>query len=98
MAQRKLIDLNRVSPLTDFLRNHKAHIAAMKGSGEPDVLTVNGRAEVVVMSAKGFQELLDRLDRAEFEAGVLKGLREVEQGKGIEVREAFRQIDSELDL
>jgi hypothetical protein len=34
-------------------------------AGLPEVLTVNGNAEVVVQEAAACQELLDRLDRAE---------------------------------
>ena len=53
-----MIDLDQIKPLTDFLRNSKAHIANLKASGRPEVLTVNGEAAVVVQDAESYQELL----------------------------------------
>ncbi len=98
MAQRKPIDLNRISPLTDFLRNHKAHIESLKESGEPEILTVNGRAEAVVLSAKAFQALLDELDRAEVKAGILQGYVDMLEGRTTPLDEAIEEIRSELGL
>ena len=36
-----MLDAREIHPLTDFLRNHKAHVARLKESGTPEVLTVN---------------------------------------------------------
>lgn len=65
-----MIDLRRVHSLTEFLRNHKDHIHRLKAVESPVVLTVNGRAEVVVQGINGYQALLDRLDYAERLAGL----------------------------
>ena len=35
----------------------------MKQTGEPIVLTVNGKAEVVVQDAKSYQQLLEKIER-----------------------------------
>lgn len=43
----------------------KYSIGQLKKSKQPIVLTVNGRAALVVQDAHGYQELLDRLDRIE---------------------------------
>jgi hypothetical protein len=56
-----IFDGRQVHPLTDFLRNHKAHMARLKETMVPEVLTVNGRAEVVIQDAESYQDLLDRL-------------------------------------
>jgi PHD/YefM family antitoxin component YafN of YafNO toxin-antitoxin module len=98
MAQRKPINLNRISPLTDFLRNHKAHIESLKESGEPEILTVNGRAEAVVFSAKGFQLMLDDLNRAEEKAGILQGYVDMLEGRTTPLDQAIDEIRSELGL
>ena len=98
MAQRKPIDLSKISPLTDFLRNHKAHIESLKESGEPQILTVNGRAELVLLSAKAFQEMLTRLDRTEFDAGVRAGYIDMLEGRTMTLDEAGKKIRSELGL
>lgn len=76
------VDLNEVHSLTEFQRNTKEHIRRIKKSRRPMVLTVNGRAEVVVQDAKSYQELLDTLDRLEAITAIKKGLEESKQGEG----------------
>jgi prevent-host-death family protein len=60
-----MIDLREVRSLTEFLRNAKDVVLELKEKRTPLVLTVNGRAEVVLQDAASYQELLDRLHRAE---------------------------------
>lgn len=45
------------------------------------VLTVNGRAEMVVQDAASYQATLDALERAEANAGIARGLQAVAEGK-----------------
>jgi len=87
------IDTHNIHPLTDFLRNAKSHIAKLKESGEPEVLTVNGRAEVVVVDAKCYQALLDRLERAEVVQSLRDALEEVRQGKTIPLETLRADLD-----
>ena len=75
------IDAREIHPLTDFLRNAKSHIAHLKETGQPEVLTVNGRAEVIVQDAASYQALLDRLERADLIASLQQAMKEVEEGK-----------------
>ena len=98
MAQRKPFDLSRISPLTDFLRNHKAHIESLKSVGEPLVLTINGKAELVVLSTAAFQALQQRAYEAEVRAALLEGMLDVERGNVLELDEAVKKIKSDLDL
>lgn len=37
----------------------------MKQTGEPIVLTVNGKAEVVVQDAKSYRQLLEKIEKLE---------------------------------
>lgn len=60
-----MVQLEDIGPLTGFLRNHKAYLAKLAKTGRPQVLTVNGKAEVVIQSAAAYQKLLDMLDAAE---------------------------------
>lgn len=60
-----MLDLRLVYSLTDFLRNHKQHIARLSQSKAPVVHTVKGKASLVLQDAEGYQELLERLERAE---------------------------------
>lgn len=67
-----MINLEHIYSLTDFKRNVKQFIEQIKATKLPLVLTVNGKAEVVVHDASAFQEMIDRIERAESELRQLK--------------------------
>src|ERR1043166_6457263 len=87
-----MINLENIHSLSDFQRNTKAHVERLKQSGDPEVLTVNGKAELVVLSAEAFQEWSDKIVRAEAVAGIRRGLAEAQAGKGRPVRQALDSI------
>jgi len=60
------------------------------------VLTVNGKAELVVRDAEAYQDLLDRLDRAEAIVGINRGLVSMRRGEEIPAEEALDQLRSRL--
>ncbi len=62
------------------------HLARLKSTGQPEVLTVNGRAEVVVQDAAAYQALLDRLDTVEAIASIKASMTEFKRGEGILIR------------
>jgi prevent-host-death family protein len=84
-----MIDLNEIHSLTDFQRNTKTHIDRLRESGKPQILTVNGKAEIVVQDAESYQKLLENVDRLEAIAGIRRGLEEVLQGKVSPANEVF---------
>ena len=51
-----------IGSLTDFSRNTKAHLKRLKQTGRPELLTVNGKAEVVVQNASAYQRLIESLE------------------------------------
>ena len=52
-----------IGSLTDFARNAKAHLRRLKRTGRPELLTVNGKAEVVVQTATAYQHLIEQLEK-----------------------------------
>ena len=54
-----MIALEDIRSLTDFQRNAKAHLKRLKSTGRPGVLTVNGKAELIVQDAAAYEEMLD---------------------------------------
>ena len=87
-----MINLKHIYSLSDFQRKTREHIRRLKRTGSPEVLTVNGRAEIVVQDAKSYQELLDALDQAETLAGIRTGLDSMAQGQGRPVGAAIARI------
>ncbi|MFM6005171.1 MAG: type II toxin-antitoxin system prevent-host-death family antitoxin, partial [Sphaerospermopsis kisseleviana] len=61
-------------------RNTNELITQMKETGNPVVLTVNGKAELVVQDAAAYQKLLDTLEKLETLIGIKKGLEDIETG------------------
>lgn len=60
-----MLDLRQVFSLTDFLRNHKDMVARVNETHKPVVLTVKGKPALVLQDADSYQELMDRLEKAE---------------------------------
>jgi len=78
-----MIDLTEIRSVTEFQRNIKNYVGRLKRSKTPLVLTVNGRAELVVQTAIGYQEMLRRLDAAETAAKIRTGMDQFARGEGI---------------
>jgi prevent-host-death family protein len=87
-----MIDLREVRSVTEFQRNIKEYVGRLKENKTPLVLTVNGRAELVVQDAESYQWMLDRLERAETIAAIRRGMKEFEEGKGHPAREALEEL------
>ena len=84
--------LDDIHSLTDFQRKTREHLERLKETGRPEVLTLHGEAEVVVQDAEAYQELLDRLERAEAVAGLREGLDSMEEGEGRPLDDVIEEI------
>jgi len=102
MAKQLTLDINEIRSVTDFQRNAKTHLARLKKTKAPMVLTVNGSASVVVQDAKAYQELQNRLDELEYERGFIaavnEGIAAAKAGKTRPVREAFAEAELRLGI
>jgi prevent-host-death family protein len=58
LAKPEVIDLRNIHSLTDFKRNANAYVEQLQATQLPLVLTVNGKAAVVVQEAGAFQSLI----------------------------------------
>jgi len=93
-----MIDLNEVRSVTDFQRNAKEYVGKLKDSKTPLVLTVNGRAELVVQDAASYQDLLNRLQELETIAAIRVGLQQAHEGKVKPARTALKRLGSKLAI
>src|SRR5665647_1900960 len=80
-----------IHPLTDFKRNTSDFMSQMKKTRRPVVLTVNGKAELVVQDAESYQQILDRLDRFEAVEAIRLGIAAAEEGRVKPARQALGQ-------
>jgi len=58
-----MIRAEDIRSLTSFSRNIKAHLKRLKRTGRPELLTVNGKAEVVVQNASAYQRLIESIEK-----------------------------------
>jgi PHD/YefM family antitoxin component YafN of YafNO toxin-antitoxin module len=92
-----MLDLSRdIQSLTDFKKNTPDFVHQMKETGEPIVLTINGKAELVVQDAKSYQRLLDLAERLETIQAVKEGIASMQRGEGQPVEAFFCELESEL--
>jgi hypothetical protein len=89
------MDLTDIQSLSGFQRNPKTCIRKLKRSGKPAVLTVNGRAEVVVQSAEAYQKLLDDHRLLETIRGISRGLEQAKRGEGRPMRALLEELAAE---
>jgi PHD/YefM family antitoxin component YafN of YafNO toxin-antitoxin module len=87
-----MIDLNDIYSLSDFQRKTREHVERLKQTGKPTVLTVNGKAEIVVQNASAYQALLDLVDQAEAIVAIQRGLRSFERGEGRPAEDVFDDL------
>lgn len=81
-----MIALEDIRSLTDFQRNTKSHLRRLKSTGRPEVLTVNGKAELIVQDAAAYEETIDAI------RGIQRGLDEMAAGKGEPARVVLDRI------
>ena len=87
-----MVHLEDIYSLTEFQRHTKEHIERLKQTGRPEVLTVNGRAEVVVQDAASYQKLLELVDSVEAIEGIKQGLESMPRGEGRPAAEVFHDL------
>lgn len=78
-----MLDVKEIHSLTEFTRNTKEMVGRLRKSKKPLILTVNGKAEVIVQDALAYQDLLERIETLEAIEGVRQGLESMKQGKGV---------------
>jgi PHD/YefM family antitoxin component YafN of YafNO toxin-antitoxin module len=81
-----------IQPLSSFKRDSVTLIGQLKRTGRPVVLTINGKAEVVVQDAKSYQRMLDLMDQAEAVVGIRKGLASLARGEGVPAEKAMARL------
>ena len=81
-----------VQSITAFCRRSADLLKQLKKSKRPVVLTVKGKAAVIVQDAEAYQRLLEIASSADAEEGVRQGLDDVVRGRTRSAKEAFDEI------
>ena len=87
-----------IHSLSTFKRDTAKLVRQMKKTREPVVLTVNGKAELVVQDAESYQKLLEAKDRMEAIEGIRRGLESMKRQRGQPASEFFREFFAEKGI
>ena len=93
-----MIQPSDIHTLTEFKRDSTTVLERMQSSGRPQVLTVDGRAKVVLVDVKTFERMADLADEAESLQGIRKGLADLAAGRTMSLDEAMVELRKRLAL
>ncbi|WP_083468809.1 type II toxin-antitoxin system Phd/YefM family antitoxin [Nostoc piscinale] len=92
-----LINLSKdINSLTEFKRNTTEFLQRIKQTKHPLVLTVNGKAELVVQDAESYQELLDAAELVETLKEIKLALKQMQSGQGEKAENFLNELEKEI--
>jgi len=92
------VDLNRIQPVSEFIRNYRTVLTRIKDSRTPEVLTVNGVPECVIIDPATYQELLEMSERERVRRAVEEGLEDVRLGREEPADKVFAELREQFGL
>jgi PHD/YefM family antitoxin component YafN of YafNO toxin-antitoxin module len=88
-----MIDLNRdINSLSNFKRNTPEFLRQLKESGHPVVLTINGKAELVVQDSASYQKLIELADRAMRMEALHASIEDMRAGKVVPAADVLAEM------
>lgn len=84
--------MENTETLKEFEQNAAFYAARLKQSQEPLVLTIDGRAELVVLDAETYQKIIAKAEFAETVEALKEGIEDFERGTGKPARQAFAEL------
>jgi prevent-host-death family protein len=85
-----------IQSLTDFKRKTPEFLRRLKETGHPVVLTINGKAELVVQDAASYQRLFALAERLETIQAVKESLASADRREGRAMDDVFDALEYEL--
>ena len=94
-----MFDISKdIHSLSDFKRNTSDFLDRMRDSGHPLVLTINGKAQLVVQDAASYQKLLERVDEMESLEGIQRGLADFAGGRTTPLKQFEKEFREKRGL
>ncbi len=81
-----------INSLSNFKRKTSEFIEQLKGTGKPIILTINGKAELVVQDAESYQRLLEISEKLETIEALKPAIEEMKAGKGESAEKVFAEL------
>lgn len=87
-----------IQSLSTFKRDTAKIVRQLKKTGQPVVLTVNGKAELVIQDAESYEKPLEAHERMEAIEGIRRGLESMKRNQGKPAEKFFREFFAEKDI
>jgi PHD/YefM family antitoxin component YafN of YafNO toxin-antitoxin module len=91
-----MINPDDVHSLTDFQRNAKKYVRRLRRSRRPEVLTVNGKAALVILDAATYQRTMTAAAKAAEVQAVDEALAQMETGPFLPLERVDRELRAEF--
>ncbi len=88
-----MFTIDSIRPVSDFSRKPAEHIKRLKKTGRPEVLTVNGKAEVVIQDARSYEDMMSLLHSLK---QIAQSKKEHDTGKGVLAKKVFSRLSKKL--
>jgi PHD/YefM family antitoxin component YafN of YafNO toxin-antitoxin module len=96
--QAAMLDIRSdIDSLSNFKRNSPEFLRRLKETGHPLVLTINGRAELVVQDAASYQRLIELSERAERMDALRASLDDMRAGRVIPAEDVLAEMRDILE-
>ncbi len=93
-----MLDINNdIDSLSNFKRNTPEFLRQLKETGHPVVLTINGKAELVVQDTASYQKLMELAERAERMDALKASIEDMKAGKVIPAEDVLAELRQILD-
>jgi prevent-host-death family protein len=93
-----MLNLNSdIDSLSNFKRNTSEFLRQLKETGHPVVLTINGKAELVVQDTASYQKLIELAERAERMDALKASIEDMKAGKVIPAADVLAEMRQILD-
>ena len=81
-----------INSLSNFKRNTAEFLRQLKETGHPVVLTINGKAELVVQDTSSYQKLVELAQRAERMEALQASLDDMRAGKVVPIEDMLAEM------
>jgi prevent-host-death family protein len=87
-----------IQSLSVFKRDTSKFVRQLKKTKQPIVLTVNGKAALVVHDAESYEEFLREKDRLEAIAGIRRGIADMKAGRVKPAEQVFKELEARFKI
>ncbi len=87
---------NGIRSLSDFKQHSSDILKYIKKTQSPTILTINGKAEAVLLDPKSYQDLMNKITILESGNRIKNSLIEMEKTNGIPAKKAFKKLRQKI--